>query len=427
MEILTQATLGRTMEITLSEIKIGNRIRKEVGDIDALADSIMEVGLLHPIVVSEKNELIAGWRRIEAYKKIGFERIPVTVVGMGDLTRAEIHENIERKDFTPTEMVAVDEWLRPQVEKEAKQRAQEGRLKGGKAPKGNKNKTESKPRPEAKRTRDVIAKYVGTSGKTLEKAKKLVALSKAKPELVEPLLSKVELGKLSLDRALDEAKRKTKVAEAEELILKLPEKMEWQILEGDFVEVCKTIKAASVNLIFTDPPYGKKFLHLFGELAKVAEILLVEGGFLVLYSGQEFLPEVFEIFRNHSLTWVWQGGVFHDSTQPTYNVVEKRITVTNRWKPILIFVKGQPKHSDIGFVDFLTGEKGEKELHPWAQSESEARYYIGKLTKPNDLVLDPMVGSGTTVRAANQLKRRAIGVEVDKDTVKIAMARSLAK
>ena len=250
-------------EILISEIKIGNRIRKEVGDVDALADSIMEVGMLHPIVVSEKNELIAGWRRIEAYKKIGFERIPVTVVGMGDLTRAEIHENIERKDFTPTEMVAVDEWLRPQVEREAKQRAQEGRLKGGKAPKGNKNNTESKPRPEAKRTRDVIAKYVGTSGKTLEKAKKLVALSKAKPELVELLLSKVELGKLSLDRALDEAKRKTKVAEAEELISKLPEKMEWQILEGDFVEVCKTIKAASVNLIFTDPPYGKKFLHLF--------------------------------------------------------------------------------------------------------------------------------------------------------------------
>jgi ParB family transcriptional regulator, chromosome partitioning protein len=50
----------------ISDIKIGNRFRKDLGDIQNLADSIREIGLLQPVVVNENNDLIAGQRRIEA-------------------------------------------------------------------------------------------------------------------------------------------------------------------------------------------------------------------------------------------------------------------------------------------------------------------------------------------------------------------------
>ena len=63
-------------------IKVGSRFRRDLGDIDALAKSISTVGLLHPIVINENNELIAGVRRLEACKKLGWTDIPVHVVNL---------------------------------------------------------------------------------------------------------------------------------------------------------------------------------------------------------------------------------------------------------------------------------------------------------------------------------------------------------
>jgi len=54
----------------INSIKIGKRFRKDLGDIDALARSINEVGLLHPIVITPDGELLAGQGRLEACKKL---------------------------------------------------------------------------------------------------------------------------------------------------------------------------------------------------------------------------------------------------------------------------------------------------------------------------------------------------------------------
>ena len=90
----------------------------------------------------------------------------------------------------------------------------------------------------------------------------------------------------------------------------------------------------------------------------------------------------------------------------------KKITVTNCWKPVLVLCKGEPDRT-LGFTDRLKGEKGAKDEHPWAQSESEARYFIDKLTRPDDLILDPMCGRGSVLHAALVLRRQAIGIEIN--------------
>ena len=48
------------MQRAISEIIIGERCRKEMGDLVALANSIESVGLMHPVVVDSANNLIAG-------------------------------------------------------------------------------------------------------------------------------------------------------------------------------------------------------------------------------------------------------------------------------------------------------------------------------------------------------------------------------
>lgn len=88
------------------------RIRKDVGDISALENSIHRVGLLNPIVVDEKNRLVAGYRRLTACRNLGWQEIEVTIVNFdGDVLKmldAEADENLFRKDFTPDEIISIE-------------------------------------------------------------------------------------------------------------------------------------------------------------------------------------------------------------------------------------------------------------------------------------------------------------------------------
>lgn len=99
------------MDFELDRIVIGERHRKDLGDIDGLCKSIAEQGLLQPIVVRSDGTLIAGARRVEAFRLLGYQRIPARVRDDLDeavaLLRAERDENTCRKDFTPSEAVAL--------------------------------------------------------------------------------------------------------------------------------------------------------------------------------------------------------------------------------------------------------------------------------------------------------------------------------
>ena len=68
--------------LRIADIRVGQRHRREMGDITALAASIQDVGLLHPVVVSDAGLLLAGERRLRACKSLGWEMIPVTVIRM---------------------------------------------------------------------------------------------------------------------------------------------------------------------------------------------------------------------------------------------------------------------------------------------------------------------------------------------------------
>ena len=65
---------GDAVEWLIDEIKVPSRLRKYMGDIAALSQSIKAVGLLHPVVVDKDNNLIAGARRLEAVKLLGWKK-----------------------------------------------------------------------------------------------------------------------------------------------------------------------------------------------------------------------------------------------------------------------------------------------------------------------------------------------------------------
>jgi ParB family transcriptional regulator, chromosome partitioning protein len=155
------------MRRPISEIRIGKRQRRELGDIGPLAASIAGIGLLHPVVISPDGMLIAGERRLKACKQLGLDSVPVHVVDIDAIARGELAENAHRKDFTPSEMVAIA----ATVEEHERQLARE-RMTLGKVCTGS----------ESGKARNKIAAPLGVSGYTLEKARAVVEAAEAEPE-----------------------------------------------------------------------------------------------------------------------------------------------------------------------------------------------------------------------------------------------------
>ena len=102
-------------EWPLQRIRVGRRFRKALGDLRALAESIEDVGLLHPVVVTPQGRLIAGRRRLEAVKLLGWRTVPVHVVDLENVIEGELAENVHRKDFLPSELWAVAKKVREVV------------------------------------------------------------------------------------------------------------------------------------------------------------------------------------------------------------------------------------------------------------------------------------------------------------------------
>ncbi len=161
--------------IDIDKIIVGERDRQEFGDIVGLAESIDDLGLLHPVVVTADHQLVAGGRRLEACKQLGWQEVPVTVVDLAnaeEVLQAESDENTCRKGLTPYEASRARERRAKILAPVAAQNV------GGRPPKAavetSSNLDEvSKTPPTDKATRKVAAKGTGYSGSTLDKVDKI--------------------------------------------------------------------------------------------------------------------------------------------------------------------------------------------------------------------------------------------------------------
>lgn len=94
------------MLVPIEDIKVKKRVRKDMGDISALADSMKRFGQISPILITKKNVLIAGGRRLEAARSLGWRTINAIEIDVSDeLTKLEyeVEENAQRRDFSKEE------------------------------------------------------------------------------------------------------------------------------------------------------------------------------------------------------------------------------------------------------------------------------------------------------------------------------------
>ena len=162
--------------MNIDQIQVGFRYRKDLGNLRTLVESIGDVGLLHPAVVTPDGRLIAGQRRLEACRLLGWTEIPVTVVDLYQAARGEAHENFVRKDLLPSEIVALKRAIEPLERREARER------QGHKADLCHPATVAEWQRAYPGDARDNIARYLGVGRTTIERAEAVVDAAEEEPE-----------------------------------------------------------------------------------------------------------------------------------------------------------------------------------------------------------------------------------------------------
>lgn len=98
----------------IEKIKVRKRIREDLGDLESLKNSLRRFGLMNPIIINTRRELISGHRRLEAARQLGWKTISVIVIDKQSEMEAllwEVEENLQRKDFTPAEYAKAERRL----------------------------------------------------------------------------------------------------------------------------------------------------------------------------------------------------------------------------------------------------------------------------------------------------------------------------
>lgn len=398
--------------VSIGKIIVADRSRKDLGDLNALATSIETVGLLHAIVVTPDLRLVAGERRLEACKILGWSQISVhTAANLQEalpFLLAERDENTCRKDLSPFEYVAHGKRLEEVFKPAAEARA---RTRTDLLPDDCKETFLAETKPQV---RDQVGSTVGVSGKTYEKAKAVVAAAETDPEKFGKLAENMDQsGKV--DRAYKAVKQVQKAEQRAEEAAKL--ELDPALILGDFRTAGADLQDGCADLVFTDPPYDEDAVQLYRDLGVFAARVLRPGGVCIAYSGHAHLPQVMNALAE-SLTYAWTCAIRHTGGELRF----RKFNIRNGWKPLVLFYKPPLDLWWDWFSDMTSGGK-EKDAHDWQQAEAEAAHFIAAVCPAGGLMVDPFAGGGTSLVAASKLGMKYIGFEIDEAAFNAAQVR----
>jgi site-specific DNA-methyltransferase (adenine-specific) len=183
------------------------------------------------------------------------------------------------------------------------------------------------------------------------------------------------------------------------------------LVQGDFRKNLAAFEDASVDLVVCDPPYNAKDLPSWIEELPIALARVMKpGAYAAICTGHMFLERIMASFCS-SLKYQVLVSLYHRKPRKESRLSFDLLACT---VPVLIVTNGKPRPDirpaipHLIYSEFRRGEW----IHPWQKSELSMRELVSILSRPGELVADPMCGFGTTVVAALQCGRRSIGCEL---------------
>ena len=209
---------------------------------------------------------------------------------------------------------------------------------------------------------------------------------------------------------------------------------------GDGITAAEAMPDRSIDLLLTDPPYGISQRYTcetqvprrlrkdgndfimpkghFGDWdeaidphAWTAKVLPKVAGWAVTFCAQAQIGTYCDIFADHGLVAV--GPMVWQKTNPVpFNHKYKPV---NAWEAIVVGKRpSTPFNGEMVHNVFVhKSPSPQQRIHPTQKPLPLMAKFVDLFSEPNGLVFDPFAGSGTTVIAARQAARYAIGYELD--------------
>lgn len=396
-----------------------------------LVEDIRAYGLLEPIVIYH-GELVDGRHRLRACEELGIEPRTIEWTGKGSVVDWIRSVNEKRRHLTPSQLAAVTVDLKPIYAAEARERMRQAAIEQRRrdaASKitlgdGNAQGCPSLDTPgsddgladiqEPKANAVRAAEHDGASKSYVARAEKIKA---ADPALFE----QVRDGKITVYKAdktirhRDEQAERQAVLEANAI---LPNGERRQVAVGDWWQLGEHLvycgdtskpefieRCPDAAFAFADPPYGVGKAEWDSELIWDHDWLADKAKIVAVTPGSTHLQDFLGLT---SMPYKWPLACLIS------NGMTKGAVGFANWILTIVFAHESVNRSkqDATTITIDNKQAGET-THPSRKPAALMAWLLQTFTKEGDTVLDPFLGSGTTLMAAHALGRRCVGGEVE--------------
>jgi len=452
------------VKVSVSKLKHHplNREIYSLTDIDDLVSSIKEVGLLQPLVVDQKYQVISGNRRLEAIRTLKIKTVEVQKIKVSqkDVGQLLVHHNKQRVK-THQELLNEYHVLYKHYE----------------IGRGKRTDLETSVRSnKGSSARDLISDELGVSSSRLGKLVFIEKENKKLVELIDKGILTVNQAYLQVNR--DKKERESRSGRRSRRTQPSSDLFTFYRKSSDNLE---ELDDESVQLVFTSPPYWNKRQYsnkkgwlgnekspeqyvekLVNHLSDIQRVLSDKGSFF-LNIGDTYLDSNLQNIPHQVALglqdegWILRNTIIWSKTNPkpsssknnlgsTYEFIFHFVkTLKYQYDHTFHPIKDQTKASlpprhrtttgktsdtvspyvprkgknmgdywteDIVRTTVANQHKYDKTEHPAPFPDQIVVLPLLQTTKENDLVLDPFHGSGTTGRVANYYQRRYVGYDL---------------
>jgi site-specific DNA-methyltransferase (adenine-specific) len=429
--------------VDLADVIVGQRQRSNIatGPLNDLKESILGRGLLNPPVFwfndDKKWELVAGERRLRALSEISGEKKPyrcgmdtimpgqIAITPLGDYLdeigrfEAELDENVQRVDLDWPDRMRAYAALHAMRQK-------------------------SNPKQTKTATADEIgakAGYAPGSGRPAALLQQAIVLE---PHLNNPKIANARNAAEAVALVYKAEEERVLAALIKRNIAAAPKGAAIEIRHADLFDLLPRLDSGTFDLIIADPPYGieasgagfrARAVHHHNyrddlDSAKtIANTILTEGIRLTKPRGNIFIFCDIDLFPWLKLTAANMG----------WTVFRRPLIWMKSESEGLAPWGGQGPRITTEFIFYATkGQRGlnaspvdvfddrrvsrETRTHAAEKPVSLLKALINCASLPGDRILDPCCGSGSTLVAAKELQRQALGIEKDLDYYNTALS-----
>jgi site-specific DNA-methyltransferase (adenine-specific) len=204
------------------------------------------------------------------------------------------------------------------------------------------------------------------------------------------------------------------------------------IYHGDCRDILNELPSESIDMVLTDPPYGVGYR---GRWCSDWDELIGDRDPAELYTAYS---QLFRVLKPNSFCLSFYGWPDADlfvgawkllSFRPVSHIVCVKNNIglgyfaRGRHETAYLLAKGQPPRPQLAASDVFEWERESPTYHPCQKPLQVISRLLATFSPENAVILDPFMGSGTTLLAARNLGCRAIGIEIDERYCQVASDR----